>query len=145
MKFKTRFKHQYRIWRYGIWNVRKIFKTMKEHPVENVQEKKIPALSVFELKEKLDTNSIQVIDVRGGKDFKDFHIPGSIHLEFNTVMNNVDKIPTDKALAVVCYGGGASEFITELLIQEGFSPVYNITGGIIRYALDIDQDMLELI
>jgi rhodanese-related sulfurtransferase len=52
-----------------------------------------------------------------------------------------DDLPKNIEIGVICYGRGASMTITQMLIDKGFN-AKNITGGIIRYALDVDTELL---
>lgn len=103
----------------------------------------IPTLSVFEAFEKWEQGDYVVLDVRGSGDYESVHVEGSIHIEFTEVMANLSLLPRNKEIGVLCYGGGASEYITKLLLEQGFSDVANIEGGIIRWALDVDEALLE--
>lgn len=71
------------------------------------------------------------------------HIWDSIHIEFPDILDNLDQIPKNKDIGVICYGGGASEYITQLLLANEYPSVMNIKGGIIRWALDVDDSFLE--
>ncbi len=150
MKFKNiklKFRHQYRIWSYALFNSRKIVRFMKSPKAEGSDEITIdvvPTITVFELEKKIESDDYLILDVRGARDFKDVHIEGSINIEFTEVLENLSLIPREKEIGVLCYGGGASEFVTKLLLQHGYPKVANIKGGIIRYALDVDTDLLEL-
>lgn len=139
--------HQFRAIRYGLFNVKGIVRFMKATGKEESSEKsitgQIPTITVFEAEKMLETGNFVIIDVRGRGDFENVHIWDSIHIEFKKVMENLDRIPKDKDIGVICYGGGASEYVTQVLLENGYPSVMNIKGGIIRWALDIDDELLE--
>ena len=57
--------------------------------------------------------------------------------------NDMSTLPLDKEIVVMCYGGGASLTVAKKLIENGFN-AKNVKGGIMRYALDVDTDLLAL-
>ncbi|OLS22273.1 MAG: hypothetical protein HeimC3_31500 [Candidatus Heimdallarchaeota archaeon LC_3] len=60
------------------------------------------------------------------------------------VIDKITELPKDKEIGVICYGAGESMAVTQMLIDRGFTNAENIEGGIIRYALDVDNSLLEL-
>lgn len=117
--------------------------TNEEYEIEDTPMKPVPTITVFEAEKMLAAGKFVILDVRGFGDYEIMHIGGSIHIEFTEVFENLGKIPRDKSIGVICYGGGASEYITQLLLEDGYSDVSNIKGGIIRWALDINDSLLE--
>ena len=99
-------------------------------------------MTVFEAKNLLDRGELFVLDIRGKKDYENGHIDGSVLMDLFSVMDNLESLPRDKTIGVLCYGGGASNTIAQMLIDHGFTNVKNIKGGIVRYALDIDESLL---
>lgn len=116
---------------------------MKVAPSDE-ESKDVPSITVFEAKGKIDSgDNFYIIDVRSKDDFESAHIQGSRQMtifEFEKE-ETFDSLPKDVEIGVICYGGGASMSITQMLINKGFN-AKNITGGIIRYALDVDTDLL---
>lgn len=49
-----------------------------------------------------------------------------------------ETLPRDQAIVVLCHHGVRSMVAAQFLVTRGFDPVYNVTGGIERYALDVD-------
>ena len=139
--FKGKVKNSFKAYKYGLFNFRKLIKFMKIVPDAETL-KHTPQMTVFEAKELLDKGELVILDVRGKKDYDTCHIEGSILIDLFLVLDNLESLPRDKKIGVICYGGGASNTVAQLLLDRGFINVRNITGGIIRYALDGDESLL---
>jgi len=82
-----------------------------------------------ELKEKLDTEDWTVLDVRSIEEYESGHIEGSINIYTGLLGQNLDKIPMDKPIAVICKSGTRSGFGCSILKRNGVENIYNIMGG----------------
>lgn len=83
-------------------------------------------IKVPELKENLD--SVFVLDIRGEDDFAKVHIPGAVNIPFGKVGLEIDKIPTDKEVIVVCYSGHTASLTTGALKVAGYN-ARSLIGG----------------
>jgi len=70
-----------------------------------------------------------VLDVRSVEEYHAGHVPGSSNVYVGTIPNNLDKIPRDKKLAVICKSGARSGFGCSILLRHGYTFVYNVLGG----------------
>ena len=82
-----------------------------------------------ELKEKLDKEEWTVLDVRSIEEYESGHIEGSINIYTGLLPQNLDKIPRDKPIAVICKSGTRSGFGCSILRRHGFENIYNVMGG----------------
>jgi sulfur-carrier protein adenylyltransferase/sulfurtransferase len=99
-------------------------------------------ISVKELKEKIDNNEdIQIIDVREPHEYEIANI-GAELIPMGEVMENIDKISKTKQVIIHCRSGARSGAIVQALENElGFTNLYNLTGGILAYADEIDPSL----
>ena len=98
-------------------------------------------ITVQELKHKIDSkDDFQLIDVREEYEVEAAHING-IHIPMATVPDNLDKIAKDKMVVIHCRSGARSANICNYLMQNGYTEVYNLKGGIKAYAADIDNTL----
>ena len=74
-----------------------------------------------------DGNHI-LIDVRTPEEFGTGHIPGSININVETLANRLDEIPEDQPIVVYCRSGNRSATAATILVNAGFSPVYDLGG-----------------
>jgi hydroxyacylglutathione hydrolase len=82
-----------------------------------------------ELKEKLDKEDWTVLDVRSIEEYESGHIEGSINIYTGLVGENLDKIPRDKPIAVICKSGTRSGFASSILRRHGVENIHNVMGG----------------
>ncbi len=87
-----------------------------------------------ELKEKLDTEDWTVLDVRSVEEYESGHIEGSINIYTGLLGQNIDKIPMDKPIAVICKSGTRSGFGCSILKRNGVENIYNIMGGMTSWS-----------
>ena len=59
------------------------------------------------------------------------------------VMDNLDKISKDKKVVIYCRSGNRSGVITQALEAQGFKNIYNLKGGILAWATEIDTAMAK--
>ncbi len=87
--------------------------------------------------EELDKKKTEVVlvDVRQPEEFSDElgHIPGARLVVLNTLPKNLDALPKDQTIVFVCRSGGRSAQAAAYALQQGFSDVYNLKGGMIRW------------
>lgn len=98
-------------------------------------------VTVQELKHLKDTNAdYQLIDVREDHELEICTLGGE-HIPMGDVMDNLDKISKTKQVIIQCRSGARSGTICRALEAEGFDNVYNLKGGILAWADEIDPDM----
>ncbi len=100
-------------------------------------------ISVSELKTLKDTNSdFQLIDVREQHEVDICEIGGE-HIVMGEVMDNLDKISKTKQVIVHCRSGARSGAICKALEAKGYTNVYNLKGGIIAWANEVDTTLAK--
>ena len=102
-------------------------------------------ITVTELKKLKDSHAdFQLIDVREQHEVDSCAIGGE-HIPMGEVMNNLNRISKDKQVIVHCKMGGRSGAICNALEAKGFTNVYNLKGGIVAWANEIDPSIKSLI
>jgi len=99
-------------------------------------------ITVQELKKLFDEKAdFQLIDVREKKEFDFCNIGGEL-IPLGTVNDNADKISQDKMVVVHCRSGKRSGDAIDILeANHGFANLYNLKGGILAYAQQIDPSI----
>lgn len=99
-------------------------------------------ISVQELKELIDHSAdFQLIDVREPHEFEICNLDGEL-IPMGEIPYNVDKISMDKQVVVHCRSGARSaDIIRYLEIKHGYKNLYNLVGGILTWADQIDPTM----
>ncbi|MDC0857632.1 rhodanese-like domain-containing protein [Rickettsiales bacterium] len=87
---------------------------------------------------KKDKNSYYLIDVRTKDEFDLVNIGGSL-IPLDEINSKSHEIKDDKDIVLLCHHGRRSMFACQMLDNLGFQNLFNLTGGIDRYAIDVDQ------
>lgn len=95
-----------------------------------------------ELKTLMDTGAdFQLIDVREPHEIAIATIGGE-NIPLGTIMQNTDKIADNKQVIIYCRSGARSGNAVVALEQHlGLDNLYNLKGGILRYADDVDPSL----
>lgn len=80
-----------------------------------------------------------LLDVREDDEIAIASIDGALHVPMNEVPSRLAEIPQDAAVAVLCHLGARSYAVARYLAGNGYETVYNVEGGIDRYAAIVDQ------
>ncbi|UYQ93225.1 HesA/MoeB/ThiF family protein [Chitinophaga horti] len=104
-----------------------------------------PSLQLLEVAElqrwRTEGRSFQLLDVREPDEWEICHIEGAIHIPMHFVMGQAGRLSPDEPVAVLCHHGMRSHAVAQQLLKAGFKKVYNVTGGIHAWALEVDLEM----
>lgn len=101
----------------------------------------IKEITVLELKRMIDENEdFQLIDVREKAEFEITNL-GAELIPLNTIIENQHKISKEKIVIIHCKAGTRSAKAIQQLQDIGFDNLYNLKGGIIAYAKEIDDSL----
>ncbi|MFH1803620.1 MAG: rhodanese-like domain-containing protein [Pseudomonadota bacterium] len=99
-------------------------------------------LRCVELAASLDGDDpIVILDVRESGEFEICAIDGAIHIPLGELAGRLDELDANRPVAVLCHHGVRSRHGGMLLEANGFKDVFNVTGGIDVWALEIAPDM----
>jgi rhodanese-related sulfurtransferase len=99
----------------------------------------IPAIEVEQLRDMLQSETPPVIiDVREKWENDLCQIPGNQLIPLGDLPAKLEELPKDQTIVMHCHHGGRSARATAYLMQQGFSKVYNLTGGIHAWSERID-------
>ena len=87
-------------------------------------------IPVSEAKIKVDSGEYFILDVRTREEYDAGHIAGSVLIPNEVLLNRLDEVPRDKPILVYCRSGRRGAISSQDLIDNGFSEVYNMEGGI---------------
>jgi glyoxylase-like metal-dependent hydrolase (beta-lactamase superfamily II)/rhodanese-related sulfurtransferase len=98
-------------------------------------------ISPLDLYERLNRgDDLKMVDVRNEEEFKAGRVEGrqavpTVHVPYFGFLEDeaaaVAQIPfaKDDAIVVVCAKGGSSEFVAGVLAEQGYTNLYNLSGG----------------
>ena len=82
-----------------------------------------------------------VVDVRDDWELERCALSESMHVPMRELPARLGELPRDRDLVVVCHHGVRSLFAARFLAGSGFSPVFNLTGGVEAWAADVDPTL----
>lgn len=79
----------------------------------------------------VNQEAIVLLDVRRPEEFAEGHIEGAINIPLEDLMANLSQLPDKTAKIIVyCKSGHRAAMATQALIQNGYTTVLNLGGGI---------------
>jgi rhodanese-related sulfurtransferase len=90
--------------------------------VERVERMEVP-----ELHER--DGGVQVLDVREDSEWRDGHIPGSVHVPYHDIHELPDGIDPERPVAVICASGQRSAVGASLVKAHGARDVIHVVNG----------------
>ena len=111
---------------------------------ENGKTANVKEITVKELESwQAEKKDFQLIDVREGYEYDIANLGGEL-IPLAKVEKAVNKIASDKEVVIHCRSGKRSADAIQLLEQKyGFKNLYNLKGGILAYADEIDQSLAK--
>ena len=108
----------------------------------NEQKNEVKEVTVQDLKSLMeDAGGYQLIDVREPFEYEIANLQGEL-IPLSTVIDSIDKIAKDKKVVIHCKSGARSaKAILQLQEEFKFDNLYNLKGGILAYAREIDQSI----
>jgi rhodanese-related sulfurtransferase/rubrerythrin len=78
---------------------------------------------------KKPPDELTLLDVRQPNEYEAGHIPGSRLIPLPDIIARLGEIDSNKATVVYCAVGGRSRIAAQMIAAQGFSEVYNLSGG----------------
>ena len=101
----------------------------------------VKQMSVETLKGLLDSGDAKhLYDVRGADERAIACIPTAKPLDEHTA-KEIEQLPPDTMLIFHCHHGGRSQQAAEYFRQQGFTNVYNVSGGIDAWSQQVDSSV----
>jgi rhodanese-related sulfurtransferase len=101
-------------------------------------------VTAAELKAMMDRNeTFQLIDVREPYEHEYSNINGEL-IPMGSILSQHDRIEKDKPVIIYCRSGNRSAVIIhELEKRFGFTNLFNLKGGIIAWANEVDPSVAK--
>lgn len=95
---------------------------------------KTPLITPEDLNEIIDGNKdYEIIDVRSNADFNEGHIENAINIPVESIRDQLSTINKDKKIVLYCITGENAYIAQDILLNNGFKDVYNLSGGLENY------------
>ncbi len=101
----------------------------------------VMALSVTDLKQQVEDGSAPAVyDVRPASEQQQASLPFATPLS-REEMQAIKTLPKDTPIAFLCHHGRSSASTAEHFRKQGFTKVYNVTGGINAWSNEVDSSV----
>lgn len=113
-------------------------------PEGTMAEQGIPEMTVTELKERLDRGDrLTIIDVREPFewDIGNLENHGARLIPLGEIENRAGEIDPDDEVVLQCRSGGRSARALEVLREKGYPRLWNLKGGILAWADQVDPSI----
>ncbi len=98
-------------------------------------------ISVQELKKWIDSGeAYQIVDVRELNEVQAANL-GGLHIPVSDILKRRAEINPDMRTALLCRSGRRSEMAAYQLQAIGYTNLFNVRGGIVAYAREIDNSL----
>jgi sulfur-carrier protein adenylyltransferase/sulfurtransferase len=111
-------------------------------PADTSEKQPVKSINVIQLNELIRKKAnFQLIDVREAYEYEIANLQGEL-MPKSEVNSYVNKIAKDRQVVVHCRSGKRSADVIEMLQEKyGFENLYNLEGGILAWAKEIDHSM----
>ena len=82
-----------------------------------------------------------LLDVREDWELGIARIDGAVHIPMGEIPARLGELAPERELVVLCRSGGRSAQVARYLAQQGFSSVWNLAGGILAWAQQVDPTL----
>jgi rhodanese-related sulfurtransferase len=101
-----------------------------------------PEVTPVELKAWLDSGKpVQLLDVREPAEDAICRIEGAVLIPLGSLTDRLDEVDRTRTVVVHCRSGVRSARAVAFLRQAGFARTYNLRGGILAWARDVDPTL----
>ncbi|MBT3355638.1 MAG: sulfurtransferase [Candidatus Scalindua sp.] len=91
--------------------------------------KSLDVAQAREYVQKKPPDELTLLDVRQPNEYEAGHIPGARLIPLPDILSRLDEIDSNKTTVVYCAVGGRSRVAAQMIAAQGFSEVYNLSGG----------------
>lgn len=102
----------------------------------------VESLSPHELARRIEAgDDVLMLDVREPREWAICRIAGSISLPMSEFAGRHGELDSSRPIVCICHHGIRSANVAAALARLGFERLYNLSGGIEQWALDVDPSM----
>lgn len=94
---------------------------------ENILQKRLVVTDWKKANELNDDDLL--VDVRTEKEYNEGHIPDAMNIDLDHLREQLNEIPKNRNIYIYCQIGLRGYLAQRILLQNGYSKVYNIAGG----------------
>ena len=103
----------------------------------NTLRGEVNTLTGKELQKKLLTNpALQLLDVQTTDEYQEAHIPHARLIPIDELRDHLQQLDPSQETVVYCRVGLRGYLAARILLQHGFTKVFNLTGGYLSFTLN---------
>jgi rhodanese-related sulfurtransferase len=103
----------------------------------------VPELSPTEFSQRWPDHArgvgVVLLDVREPAELEMASVASALHIPMRVIPARLTELDRDTPLVVMCHSGGRSRRVAEYLLANGFSRVFNLSGGIDAWSAQLDS------
>ncbi len=112
-----------------------------DHEKVAEEESTVVDIEPLQLKERLKTNHLQLIDVREPHEWDICHIEGATLIPLGQIADRLSEIRGEDEVIIYCKMGGRSKKAYKILEDNGFATLKNLRGGIRAWSEEVDSEL----
>jgi rhodanese-related sulfurtransferase len=94
------------------------------------------------VKRRADGVPMTLVDVREDWETQLAPVPAELlHIPMGQIVARLGEIDRARDTVVICRSGGRSQQVATYLDAQGFTSVFNLTGGILAWSRDLDPSI----
>jgi rhodanese-related sulfurtransferase len=102
----------------------------------------VESITPRELQQRLASGEeLLVLDVREDDELEICRLEGAVHIPMSELSVRISELDPDAPVVCVCHHGIRSASVATALVGLDFDRVLNLTGGIDRWAAEVDPSM----
>ncbi len=86
-------------------------------------------------------DELVLVDVREGYEWDTGHIHAARHIPMQQIPKRLAEIPADTEIVMICRSGSRSSNAQHFLINQGYTRVKNLVGGMRAWSRDVDPSV----
>jgi rhodanese-related sulfurtransferase len=99
-------------------------------------------IDVRALKERIAAaNPPIVLDVREPQEIEIARFPGALEIPMQSIPSRMDELDRNAEIFVLCHHGMRSAHVADYLLEQGFTRIGNVTGGIDAWSMLVDPSV----
>ena len=96
---------------------------------EHRPTRRVQRIGVDQLHARAGDEHLQILDVRETSEWRQGHIPGSVHKPYHELDGPPDGLDPERPIAVICSSGQRSALAASLLLRGGAGEVIHVADG----------------
>ncbi|MFT5285721.1 MAG: rhodanese-related sulfurtransferase [Planctomycetota bacterium] len=85
--------------------------------------------------------SFVLLDVRENQELEIVRLDGIVHIPMGEITSRVGELDPDAPIVCICHHGMRSASVAGFLEQSDFTNITNLTGGMDRWAAEVDSSL----